>query len=176
MNWEKVSSCKFPQCKWFLSLFGGGGLNLGKAKLKALIVSFGGRVTSSVSGKTNILVVGKNPGYSKVSKARRQPNCKLMSLKDLTEYFEGDKTVNDNLGKVTIDSEKAPLTVSHIEKLDWWLTKHGGGLVECDFLRFEDLSNEWRRYGKQLKIKHPLPHKNGSGLIPITSDRKKWRS
>ena len=36
---------------------GGGGLNLGKAKLKALIVSFGGRVTSSVSGKTNILVV-----------------------------------------------------------------------------------------------------------------------
>ena len=91
----------------------------------------------------------------------------------LKEYFEGDKTDDDNPSKITVDSEKAPLTVSHIEKLDWWLTKHDGGLVKCDFLRFEDLSNEWRRYGKQLKIKHPLPHKNGSGLIPITSDRKK---
>ena len=72
----------------FPELGGGGGLNLGKGKLKALIVSFGGRVTSSVSGKTNILVVGKNPGYSKVSKARRQPNCKLMSLKDNIYYAD----------------------------------------------------------------------------------------
>ena len=85
---------RFVMTGTFPELGGGGGLNLGKDKLKALITSFGGRVTSSVSGKTDILVVGKNPGFSKVSKARRQPNCKLMSLKDLTEYFEGNKKLN----------------------------------------------------------------------------------
>ena len=91
----------------FPELGGGGGLNLGKGKLKALIVSFGGRVTSSVSGKTNILVVGKNPGYSKVSKARRQPNCKLMSLKDLTEYFEGDKKKIESVKPMLIENFSA---------------------------------------------------------------------
>lgn len=85
---------RFVMTGTFPELGGGGGLNLGKDKLKVLITSFGGRVTSSVSGKTDILVVGKNPGFSKVSKARRQPNCKLMSLKDLTEYFEGNKKLN----------------------------------------------------------------------------------
>ena len=91
----------------FPELGGGGGLNLGKGKLKALIVSFGGRVTSSVSGKTNILVVGKNPGYSKVSKARRQPNCKLMSLKDLTEYFEGDQKKIESVKPMLIENFSA---------------------------------------------------------------------
>jgi hypothetical protein len=35
------------------------GLNLGKDKLKGLVESFGGKVTGSVSGLTNYLVVGK---------------------------------------------------------------------------------------------------------------------
>lgn len=91
----------------------------------------------------------------------------------IKKYFEGDKTDDDNPSKFTVDSEKAPLTVSHIEKLDWWLTKHDGGLVKCDFLRFEDLNNEWKRYRKQLKISKPLPHKNGSSSIPFTSNMTK---
>ena len=33
-----------------------------------MIESFGGRVTGSVSGKTDYLVVGKAPGASKVNK------------------------------------------------------------------------------------------------------------
>ena len=41
------------------------------------------QVTGSVSGKTSILVVGKEPGYSKVSKARDNPKIKLMSVMDL---------------------------------------------------------------------------------------------
>ena len=53
----------------FPEVGGGAGLNLGKDRVKAMIESFGGRVTSGVSGKTNYVVVGKAPGMSKVSQA-----------------------------------------------------------------------------------------------------------
>lgn len=55
---------------------------MGKDKLKALVASFGGRVTGSVSGKTDILIVGKDPGFSKVSEARKR-SIQLVGLKDL---------------------------------------------------------------------------------------------
>ena len=55
-----------------------------------MITSFGGRVTGSVSGKTDILVVGKNPGASKVSKARAREKCKLVNLKELREGLVQD--------------------------------------------------------------------------------------
>ena len=37
-------------------------MNLGKDRVKAMCESFGARVTGSVSGKTDILIVGKEPG------------------------------------------------------------------------------------------------------------------
>lgn len=73
----------------FPELGGGSGLELGKARAKALIEQFGGRVTGSISGKTDILVVGKDPGASKVTKAEASGKCKLISLKDLKEVIEG---------------------------------------------------------------------------------------
>ena len=73
----------------FPELGGGAGLSLGKAKLKHLITSFGGAVRSAVSGKTDVLVVGKNPGFSKVSKAREKRKTKLLSVKDLKGILEG---------------------------------------------------------------------------------------
>lgn len=56
----------------FPEVGGGKGLNLGKDKVRDLIEAFGGVVTGSVSGKTNVLIVGKDPGQSKVSKAQEK--------------------------------------------------------------------------------------------------------
>ena len=49
-----------------------------------MIESFGGKVTGSISGKTNFVIVGKDPGSSKVSTARAKdlPLIDLQSLKD----------------------------------------------------------------------------------------------
>ena len=73
----------------FPEIGGGGGLDLGKAKARAMIEAFGGRVTGSVSGKTNVLLVGKDPGMSKVNKARRQPSkTVLASIRDIKEGLD----------------------------------------------------------------------------------------
>lgn len=66
----------------FPELGGGSGLNYGKDKMKALIENFGGRVTGAVSGKTNFVVVGKDPGASKVTKATSKsiPLIDLLAL------------------------------------------------------------------------------------------------
>lgn len=56
-------------------------MNLGKDRVKRMVEAFGGKVTGAVSGRTHILVVGKEPGMSKVSKAEGQPNCQLMVSK-----------------------------------------------------------------------------------------------
>lgn len=48
---------------------GGVGLGQGKDGLKKLIERFGGKVTGSVSKKTGLLLVGKEPGGSKLSAA-----------------------------------------------------------------------------------------------------------
>jgi len=66
-----------------------------------MITSFGGRVTSSISGKTNVLVVGKNPGASKVMKGRSREKCKLISLHELKDTLEGTISLED-LGKVPL--------------------------------------------------------------------------
>jgi NAD-dependent DNA ligase len=74
----------------FPEVGGGIGLNLGKDKVKRMIESFGGRVTSAVSGKTDILVLGKDPGFSKVSKSQER-GVQLVALKALKEALEGGR-------------------------------------------------------------------------------------
>lgn len=69
----------------FPEVGGGRGLSLGKDRVKAMIESFGGRVMGTVSGRTDLLIVGKDPGASKVSKGEASKRCKLISLKDLKE-------------------------------------------------------------------------------------------
>lgn len=77
----------------FPEVGGGSGLNLGKDKVKGMVEAFGGKVTGSVSGRTHILVVGKEPGLGKVSQAEGQPNCQLMYLEDLRDALQNGRDV-----------------------------------------------------------------------------------
>jgi len=60
----------------FPEVGGGTGLELGKERVRKMIESFGGRVTGSVSGKTSFLLVGREPGMSKVF-TFTSPRCAL---------------------------------------------------------------------------------------------------
>jgi replication factor C subunit 1 len=53
-----------------------------------MIISFGGHVTGSVSGRTTLLVVGKEPGASKVKKATER-NIPLLDLNAIVQVIEG---------------------------------------------------------------------------------------
>ena len=100
---HSLSGKKFVLTGTFPEIGGGGGLDLGKERLKLMIESFGGRVTSAVSGKTDILVVGKDPGFSKVSKARSNPSIQLMSIRDLKNGIENGsiENINTTLAPIT---------------------------------------------------------------------------
>jgi NAD-dependent DNA ligase len=73
----------------FPEIGGGAGLSLGKDRLKKMLENFGAKVTGSVSGKTNILIVGEQPGRSKVDKARSSEKCQLIGVADLKLAVEG---------------------------------------------------------------------------------------
>ena len=60
-------------------------MDLGKARVKAMIEAFGGRVTSAVSGKTTALLVGKEPGLTKVAAAHKRKTVQLLDIKSLKE-------------------------------------------------------------------------------------------
>lgn len=73
----------------FPEVGGGMGLNLGKDRAKQIVDSFGGRVTSAVSGKTDYLLVGREPGASKVTQARER-GIQMLTIGDLKEGLEGN--------------------------------------------------------------------------------------
>lgn len=73
----------------FPEVGGGTGLSLGKDRVRGMIESFGGRVTSAVSGVTSFLVVGKNPGFCKVKQAKAK-GIPLVDLKALRERIMGE--------------------------------------------------------------------------------------
>jgi BRCT domain type II-containing protein len=54
-----------------------------------MIEAFGGIVTGSVSGKTNFLVVGKEPGASKVALSREK-GIPMLDIKSLKDKIMGD--------------------------------------------------------------------------------------
>jgi len=77
----------------FPEVGGGAGLELGKAKVKLMVESFGGKVTGSVSGVTDYLITGQEPGFSKVTKARNSGRCTVVSLQQMATYLRGKKSL-----------------------------------------------------------------------------------
>ena len=68
-----------------------------------MIASFGGRCTSAISGKTDYLVVGKEPGRSKVGKARERDTCALIGVDDLKALVTGDGKMLGNGEEMVIE-------------------------------------------------------------------------
>ena len=62
-----------------------------RVEIGEFIESHGGKMGDSVSAKTNFLVVGDNPGASKLSRAA-QLNTKIIKLDDLIKMVMGDET------------------------------------------------------------------------------------
>ena len=74
----------------FPELGGGAGLALGKEKAQTLLESFGGRVTTCLSGVTDVLLVGKEPGRVKYEEAKTR-GIRMMGLGELQAALEGGK-------------------------------------------------------------------------------------
>ena len=53
------------------------------------------QVTTSISGKTDVLIVGKEPGFSKVSKARASDKCQLLSLDQAADVCSGTQALGN---------------------------------------------------------------------------------
>lgn len=80
----------------FPEVGGASGLREGKDKVKEMVESFGGQVKSAVSGKTDLLVVGKEPGFAKVAKARAsEGRMAMVSLHDLKQVLESKEDLED---------------------------------------------------------------------------------
>ena len=94
----------------FPEVGGGAGLSLGKARVKGMVESFGGRVTSAVSGKTDVLIVGKEPGMSKVSKGRSQQKCTLVNLEDFANGIR-----EDTVGSMLENAHSKPVMIGEDE-------------------------------------------------------------
>lgn len=56
----------------FPELGGGSGLKLGRDNMKAMIESFGGAVTTGISGKTDYIIVGDEPGKKRLEEADKK--------------------------------------------------------------------------------------------------------
>jgi len=66
----------------------GQGLDIGKEQVKTMIKSFGGVVTSKVSGKTDVVVVGNKPGIMKLTKGMTK-KTRFVDLRNLILVIKG---------------------------------------------------------------------------------------
>jgi len=82
-----LSQLRFVLTGTFPELGGRATLDQGKDKVEAMLVGLGAKVTKAVSAKTNVLVLGKQPGMGKFSAAHKH-GTRMLDLKDLCARIE----------------------------------------------------------------------------------------
>jgi hypothetical protein len=65
-------------------------------------------VTGSISKKTDFLLLGDEPGLSKVTKAREMPNCQLLTMETLVAGLRS--------GKVKEQADATPVEVDEFSR------------------------------------------------------------
>lgn len=68
----RLQDKRFVATGIFPELGGGFGLKVGRDKLKSMIESFGGKVTGSISGKTDYIVLGEESGTKRLEEAKKK--------------------------------------------------------------------------------------------------------
>lgn len=142
----------------FPEVGGGEGLQLGKDKVKKMITSFGGKVASAVSGRTDVLVVGKDPGFSKVSKARNNSRTRFLGLHDLKCSLE----------RGVLEEAKKPMLIRSFSK--GYAQRRGGPNGLARKASQEDLAIASGTKQKALAIAGSKP------LLPLSKTMKATRS
>mmetsp|Transcript_26596 Transcript_26596/g.63767 ORF Transcript_26596/g.63767 Transcript_26596/m.63767 type:complete len:120 (+) Transcript_26596:156-515(+) len=67
---DRLEDKRFVATGIFPELGGGFGLKVGRDRLKEMIESFGGKVTTGISGRTNFVIVGDEPGAKRLEEAK----------------------------------------------------------------------------------------------------------
>jgi NAD-dependent DNA ligase len=101
---DRLKEKRFVVTGVFPELGGGFGLNLGRDRLKAMIESFDGKVTSSISGKTDYVIVGDEPGEKRLEEARskRKP---ILNRSTLHKILIGESQL-----PLSAESDSQPIT------------------------------------------------------------------
>lgn len=88
---------------------------LTREQLSDLIKTYGGRVTSAVSGKTTYLVVGDDPGSSKIDKAKSKKTW-CLNEDDLLELI-ADSRISDDFVKQEEEHHEVPIKETQALKM-----------------------------------------------------------
>lgn len=135
----------------FPKLGGGVGLNEGKEKAAELIRIFGGVVRSTISGRTDVLLVGEAPGVAKLTSARSQSNIKILNLEHILDLIYGRSIENKPL------------------KIDSFSTGFRGNSLAYDMTRAE---LDALRFGESItapaekNVLSATDSKEGMGFLP----------
>ncbi len=89
------------------NLGGGSGLGLGKERVKSGIEQFRGKVTTAISGITDVLVIGEKPGQKKQIEALEK-EVKVIDIDILNHLIWGELSL-DEVWMLTVPDTEAPV-------------------------------------------------------------------
>jgi hypothetical protein len=104
---DSLDGLRFVLSGIWPNLGGGSGLRLGKERVRARIKQFGGKVTSAISGVTDVLVTGEKPGQKKLIKALKK-EVKVIDIDILNHLIRGKLTL-DKVWTLTAPDAEAPV-------------------------------------------------------------------
>ncbi len=93
-------------------LGGGAGLKIGKERVRARIKQFGGKVTLTISGVTDVLIIGEKLGPKKLIKALEK-KVKVIDIDILNHLIWGELTLNEVWTLTAPDAEAPVHAVDH---------------------------------------------------------------